>query len=134
MRVLNSLLSVIALASFAAAGATAQPPEKTPPRMCGCANAQEGEVIEFVGVAFDAELSLDETGQDVLPRQASIFRVVRAPNRELKTPVKVWHSTEMAKCGVRFDYGKEYQIRARKEGDRLETDYCLMKDVKQPAP
>ncbi|MEX0644915.1 MAG: hypothetical protein WD076_06375 [Parvularculaceae bacterium] len=134
MRVLASLSAAILLCGLALVSASAQEPVKKPPRLCSCALAQEGEILEFAGVAVDAELALDETGQNVLPRQASIFRVIRAPNKELKTPVKVWHSTETAQCGVRFDYGKEYQIRARKEGDRLETDYCLMKDVTQPAP
>ncbi len=133
MRFLKLASSSIAIASLALSAA-AQPPERTPPRLCSCAQPPKDEIVEFAGVAFDAELTLDETGQNVLPRQASVFRVVRSADESLKTPVKIWHSTEMAKCGVSFDYGKEYTIRVRKEGERLETDYCLMKDVKQPAP
>lgn len=134
MRILGSELLSIALAGLAFAGAGAQESDKKPPRLCGCEQQKPGEVIEFIGIAFDAELTVDETGQGVVPRQASIFRIVSSPDKTLKTPVKVWHSTETAKCGVRFDYGKEYSVRARRDGELLETDYCLLKDVTQPAP
>jgi hypothetical protein len=123
----SALLATPAIAQEA----PAMPPQ--PKRLCSCEIQKPGEIVEFIGVVSDAEVLLDETGANQLPRQASIFRIVRAPS-SLKAPVKIWHTTDTKRCGVQFNYGAQYYVKARKVGEELETDYCLMKGVHQTTP
>jgi hypothetical protein len=61
------------------------------------------------------------------PRQATVFRVVKGAGADTPELTKVFHLTNPAKCGVRFDYGKRYVIvAAKKASGELETSYCLM--------
>jgi hypothetical protein len=112
-----------------AGAAFAQPEMKTPPSKCRCAAPAAGEEdVVFKGLVVDAEMTVDASGVAVEPRQATIFRLIRAVKGEVSGPVKVWHVTNPDKCGVTFDYGKEYTVIARKKNNALETDFCLMKD------
>jgi hypothetical protein len=125
---------------LAAAAQDAEPPEeKAPAVVCKCAEAPPADAVIFEGVPYDAQITLDANGQKPEPRQATLFRLQKIevgdgpktadgmPSKE----VKVWHNADLKKCGVRFDYGKRYRVRARKVGDNLETDFCLMKDLQQ---
>ena len=98
-----------------------------PYALCSCARAEEGTRVEFTGVASDAQMTLGADGRSAEPRQATIFKVLRGKSADVSDPAKVWHVTDPAKCGVKFDYGKRYDVVALKKpnGD-LETSYCVM--------
>lgn len=102
-------------------------PEKDPYAECRCPASAEEAATSFVGVAKDARLRLGPDGRSVLPRQATVFSVISADDSSIRVgaDVSVWHVTAPADCGVTFDYGRRYEIRARKADDGLETDWCL---------
>lgn len=104
-----------------------------PYALCSCAGVDKSQLISFTGIASDAQMTLKADGRSAEPRQATIFRVLNGANADLPDPAKVWHVTDPAKCGVRFDYGKRYDIVAqRKENGDLETSYCVMPKAKAP--
>ena len=101
--------------------------EIDPYALCSCANADKSNLVSFTGYAADAEITLGEDGHSAEARQATIFRVAKGKSVDVPELAKVWHVTNPAKCGVRFDYGKRYEIVAsKKENGELETSYCLM--------
>ncbi|MGE0408515.1 MAG: hypothetical protein AB7P23_04535 [Amphiplicatus sp.] len=124
---------LIAFAALFLAGAGA-PEEKPLPRLCVCAEPATDDSVAFTGIVTDAELLLNESGHGVLPRQAAVFRIVQSKQLDQRSATKVWHTTDLKRCGVVFDYGRQYNVRAKRTADGLETNYCLMKDVAQPAP
>lgn len=129
-------MSMLAGLIFLAAAVQAEPPlSRTPPDLCTCPQEAPAadSIIVFTGVAFDAVVTLDESGLNPAPRQATIFRVLKVEQGDKTKEAKVWHNADLKKCGVSFDYGKVYRIRATKKDDAFETDRCLMKDVAQPA-
>ncbi len=93
--------------------------------LCACPDVSGAEQVTFTGYASDAELTLGEDGRSALPRQATIFRILKGP-KDLASPVKIWHVTKPEKCGLSFDYGKRYTVVAVKRDDELETNWCLM--------
>ena len=96
-----------------------------PYALCSCVKKEEGERVEFTGVASDAQLVLGADGRSAEARQATIFRVLKGADDS--ETAKVWHVTDPAKCGVKFDYGKRYDVVALKKADgALETSYCVM--------
>lgn len=98
-----------------------------PYALCSCANADRSNLVSFTGIASDAQMILGADGRSAEERQATIFKVVKGKGADVSDPAKVWHVTNPAKCGVRFDYGKRYTvIAAKKENGELETSYCLM--------
>lgn len=98
-----------------------------PYALCSCANADKSNIVSFTGYAADAEVILGEDGRSAESRQATIFRVTKGRSADVPELAKVWHVTNPAKCGVKFDYGKRYEIIAsKKENGELETSYCLM--------
>lgn len=101
---------------------------------CTCAAEARQEEIAFSGVVIDAELRADPSGRAIEPRQATIFRVVRVVAGSVESPAKIWHTTDAKKCGVRFDYGQVYLVRARKAENELETDLCLMPELGPEMP
>lgn len=122
------------LASFflfaAAQGSAYAPPEiaRPPAATCRCESAaDEADLVVFIGVAADAEIRADETGRNPARRQATIFRAVRVRAGEAENPAYVWHATDREACGLSFDYGRQYTVRARRSEDGLETDACLMR-------
>lgn len=125
---LSGVMIFVAAFGFASA-AFAQPVTPIASSKCRCAAPAPGEeTVVFKGLVVDAEMRADASGLAVEPRQATIFRLIRAEKGEVSGPVKVWHATSPDRCGVAFDYGREYTVRARKEDEALETDFCLMKD------
>lgn len=122
------LVSIFALLQ---SGASAEPDLRPRPRhdACTCAAEARDEEIAFRGVAVDAELRADASGRNIESRQATIFRVIRVVAGSVESPVKIWHSTDTRKCGVRFDYGQVYLVRARNGKNELETDLCLMPEL-----
>lgn len=117
---------IAALLLQAGAEADAPAPRRFDPYLlCTCPDVSGAEQVTFTGYASDAELTLGDDGRSALPRQATIFRVLKGP-KDLKTPVKIYHLTKPEKCGLSFDYGKRYDIVAVKKGDDLETNWCLM--------
>lgn len=100
------------------------------PFLCVCAPNAKPADIEFEGVAVDAALVARLDGVGVEPRQATIFRVTRALKGEAKTPMKVWHLTSPQRCGVRFNYAASYRVKARVKNGAIETDACLMPELK----
>lgn len=98
-----------------------------PYALCSCASADKSNLVSFTAIASDAEVALAEDGRSAKPRQATIFKVVKGAGDDVPERAKVFHLTDPAKCGVRFDYGKRYEIvAAKKENGELETSYCLM--------
>lgn len=98
-----------------------------PYALCSCANADKSNLVSFTGIASDAQLTLGPDGRSADARQATIFRVVKGKSADVKDPAKVWHVTDPAKCGVKFDYGKRYMVTVvKKENGELETSYCVM--------
>jgi hypothetical protein len=122
------LVSMIALLQ---SGAPEAPDVRPWPRRdaCTCAAESREAEISFSGVVIDAELRADPSGRTIEPRQATIFRVVRVVVGSVESPAKIWHTTDAKKCGVRFDYGQVYLVRARKAENELETDICLMPEL-----
>ncbi|NWG72462.1 MAG: hypothetical protein HXY23_12780 [Parvularculaceae bacterium] len=100
------------------------------PFLCVCSANAKPVDIEFEGVAVDAALVALKDGVGVEPRQATIFRVTRAFKGEAKTPMKVWHLTNPQRCGVKFNYAASYRVKARVKNGAVETDACLMPELK----
>ena len=122
------ILAVIALQGAPAGGI--RPPDQSsdPYYLCRCPQSAEEEAITFTGYASDAQLTLGADGRSVEARQATLFRVAKKPDASFPDPAKIWHVTDPAKCGVKFDYGKRYVVTAVKKPDgEYETNYCLMK-------
>lgn len=98
-----------------------------PYALCSCAGVDKAPLVSFTGIASDAQMTLGPDGRSALPRQATIFDVVKGKSADVPNPAKVFHVTDPAKCGVKFDYGKRYVVTAVKtENGELETSYCLM--------
>lgn len=98
-----------------------------PYALCSCANVDKSNLVSFIGIASDAEMTLGADGRSAEARQATIFRVLKGEGAGVPDPARVWHVTDPAKCGVKFDYGKRYRVTAvRKENGDLETSYCVM--------
>ncbi|MFN0025170.1 MAG: hypothetical protein ACKVS5_14860 [Parvularculaceae bacterium] len=123
-----TLLAAFLMQSATGADADADAPEVRrfdPYLLCVCKDVSDLEQVTFTGYANDAEVQLAEDGRSPLPRQATLFRVLKGP-KDLASPAKVFHVTNPAKCGISFDYGKRYTIVAVKKGAELETNWCLM--------
>ncbi len=97
-----------------------------PYALCSCKPVDEKSTVRFTGYASDAEITLSDDPQKANPRQATIFRVSKGLSADVADMTKVWHVTDPAKCGIRFDYGKRYDIIAVKKSGALETDWCVM--------
>ncbi|MBB5517480.1 hypothetical protein [Amphiplicatus metriothermophilus] len=122
----------LAAAQAGSLGDLAAPPplpnRPEPAIRCACPQDAPEEKIVFTGIVVDAELRVDASGRAVQPRQATVFRLIRADDPALKTPVKVWHPIESERCGLSFDYGRQYTLAARRtEKGALETDQCLLR-------
>ncbi|MEO1013937.1 MAG: hypothetical protein AAFX08_01995 [Pseudomonadota bacterium] len=92
---------------------------------CVCADGEPSGVIEIDGLVQDAELRLGPDGRSVLPEQATIFQIISSTDEAVSGQAKVHHPTRPSECGLTFDYGKRYKVRALREGDRLVSNYCL---------
>ncbi len=98
-----------------------------PYALCSCAGVDKSTVVSFTGIVSDAQMTLGPDGRTADARQATVFRVVKGKGADVPDPAKVWHVTDPAKCGVKFDYGKRYAVTAlKKENGDLETSYCVM--------
>ena len=98
-----------------------------PYALCSCADVDKTKLVSFTGIASDAQMTLGADGRSAEARQATIFRVLKGESADVPDPAKVWHVTDPAKCGVKFDYGKRYIVTAvKKENGDLETSYCVM--------
>ncbi len=98
-----------------------------PYALCSCAGVDKSNLVSFTGIASDAEMTLGADGRSAEARQATIFRVLKGKGADVPDPAKVWHVTDPAKCGVKFDYGKRYMVTAvKKANGDLETTYCVM--------
>lgn len=126
---LTSLLASSLTLAAAQDPAYAPPePVRAPSSTCRCAPVEdEAALVVFIGVAADAELRVDETGRNPARRQATVFKGVRVRAGEAENPARVWHATDRKACGLSFDYGRQYTVRARMSADGLETDACLMR-------
>lgn len=131
---MTSFFAILLLAAAQAGspGDLAAPPplpmRDAPAIRCACPAQEPVERIVFTGIVVDAELRVDASGRAVEPRQATVFRLIRADDPSLETPVKVWHPIESERCGLSFDYGRQYTLAARRtETGALETDQCLLR-------
>lgn len=118
------ILAAVALQAGAEEGGWRRAP-KDPYARCVCEAEKDAALVRFRGVAQDAIVTVGPDGRKPEDRQATVFTLMR-PAAGVTSPVKVFHSTAPSKCGVRFDYGKIYDVVAVKSGDALETSYCLM--------
>lgn len=118
-----SVLSALLVLAQAATDPAVRPPNFRSPCTCQI-DLLEPELI-FNGVVVDAEVTVDASGRTANARQATIFRIVRTIKGEVESPAKVWHMTNIKKCGVQFDYGKLYVVYARVVDRVIETDACL---------
>jgi len=121
-------------AVYAADGySTAAPKAKPAPTIrakCLCPAPVEGAIVRLEGLVVDAELTLGPDGRTANDRQATIFEIWRSDGAEVSGRTKVWHSADTEACGVIFDYGRKYQLAARKnEAGELETDACVMRAI-----
>lgn len=120
------ILAAVALQS-STSGEIRPPRQIDPYALCSCARADTSRLVSFTGIASDAEMTLGADGRSAEARQATIFRVLKGKGPDVPDPAKVFHVTDPAKCGVKFDYGKRYQVTAvKKENGELETSYCVM--------
>ncbi len=122
---------IAAIAFFFAETSTSdvfRPREIDPYALCSCAAAADRETVTFTGYATDAEVTLAEDGRSTEARQATIFRVTKGRSGDIPERTRLFHMTDPAKCGVKFDYGKRYDIVAVKRKDgALETSWCEMR-------
>ncbi len=130
------LIALFAAMTLAQAPETAEeisaPPKLNRARaiLCSCAKTKPPEFM-LQGLVVDAEMTLGPDGRKAAQRQATIFNVLSATEfgkpANVEGRLKIFHVTNPDECGVRFDYGKEYMVYARKtEEGAYETDYCLM--------
>ena len=117
----------------------AAPPKlnRTKAILCSCEKTQPPQFM-LQGLVVDAEMTLAPDGRNPADRQATIFNIFTATENgeraDLGRRLKIFHLTNKARCGVRFDYGKEYMVYARKtEEGAYETDYCLMNAAFDPS-
>ncbi len=115
--------------------ALAAPPKLNRARaiLCSCAKATAPDYL-LNGLVVDAELVLAADKRSAEDRQATIFNILSAMENgepiDINGRTKIFHGTNTNECGVRFDYGKQYMVYARKNEDgAYETDYCLMNAV-----
>ena len=102
----------------------AAPPKSAPPppRRCTCAQPPETPDRIISGLVVDAELTLGADRRSVNDRQATIFETAGGKER-----IRIFHSTQVKKCGLSFDYGVGYSVPVRKtEKGEFETDICLV--------
>ena len=108
------------------AQASADTPRRPDPYLyCGCSADQREWDAEFTGIVTDADLRLAPDGRSTLPRQGTIFDVVRSDHPDIADSVKVWHLTDPKSCGVQFAYGRRSRVRVRAVADGWETDWCV---------
>ena len=134
------LLALMAAAAMAQTDAPAEgsaadltaPPKLNRARaiLCRCAKAPAPDVL-LTGLVIDAELFLGEDKRSAADHQATVFNILSAQENgepaEVRGRTRIFHETNTNQCGVRFDYGKQYMVYARKnEEGGFETDYCLM--------
>lgn len=131
------LLAAAAMAQTDAPAANVTADLTAPPKLnraraiiCRCAKAPAPDVL-LNGLVIDAELFLGEDKRSAADRQATIFNILSASKNgapvKISGRTRVFHETNANQCGVRFDYGKQYMVYARKNEDGgFETDYCLM--------
>jgi hypothetical protein len=103
------------------------------PFLCVCRRDAPAAEIVFRGVAIDAEMVATDGG-GVAERQATVFRVTAPVKGAAATPMKIWHETTHARCGVAFAYGATYVVKARIKKGVVETDACLQPEAAIPAP
>jgi hypothetical protein len=120
--------AVAAILMQSAAGGDFRPGREADPyARCTCPAIDKDNLVSFTGIASDAQMTLGDDGRSAEARQATIFRVQKGMGADVPELVKVWHVTNPAKCGVKFDYGKRYTIVAEKNSNgELETSYCVM--------
>jgi hypothetical protein len=102
--------------------------ERNIPSNCTCDGSRKADVL-FQGIPFDAQLILSDDGRSAEPRQATLFHVAKKLKGDAPADAKVWHVTDPDKCGVKFVYGRRYEVRARTIDGALETDSCLMPEA-----
>ena len=126
--VLFGLLAIVAAQSGGPVKDLSALPMDAPKKdACVCAAEIATDVVIITGLVVDAELTLGPDGLSTNERQATVFDVSKTNAPAITGRTKVWHSTNLSKCGVLFDYGKKYEVAARKtENGALETDRCLM--------
>ena len=106
--------------------ASADAPRRPDPYLyCGCSEERKKWEFEFTGIVTDADLRLAPGGRSTLPRQGTIFDIVRSDKSDLGETIKVWHLTDPKSCGVSFAYGRRARVRVRSAEDGWETDYCI---------
>jgi hypothetical protein len=127
-------LAAIAMAMMAQGepGGEFRPRAVDPYARCRCEAVDAAATVRFTGIVSDAELTAGEDGRTANPRQATIFRIVKSGAGGLAERVKVWHRTDPAQCGIRFDYGKRYDIVAVTKDGEFETDWCVMGKPRPP--
>lgn len=128
-----NLIAVLALLSQPAAEvATLRTLPKKPSirySECRCPNRDEPFFAILKGIVIDAEVTLSADGLSPADRQATIFNVT-STTRDVKGRTRIWHRTNIAKCGVNFDYGKKYLVVVRRTDQGFETDECLMRRIR----
>lgn len=105
------------------------PPEIKKPPSCVCPAASAPPDVTFSGYVVDAEVTLGADRRSVEDRMATIFDVDWSSDGDFEGRTRLWHNADPATCGVSFDYGKKYTVAARRSGDELETDKCLMREA-----
>ncbi len=100
------------------------PAAQNPYAECRCPPTPDG-VVEIEGVVKDAELRVGPDGRSVLPTQTTVFTVVRSSDPDVGDEARVSHPTDPAQCGLSFEYGQRYIVRAEKDGRSLKTNWCI---------
>lgn len=109
------------------AAADVQFPEPSVRAPCHCPDAMEPGLVYLEGLVVDAELTVAPDGRTPNDRQATVFDIKPGNAVGVSGRTRIFHSNNTNKCGVVFDYGKQYELVVRKTGDgQYETDKCLM--------
>lgn len=138
MNFITSIASIVLTAQSAAPAITVPPPPSSAPQPpselpiaevedpyadCRCdADGAEKVDAEFTGLVKDAQTFLAEDGRSIAERQATIFSVIDGLDAKM---VKVFHSTKPSKCGITFNYGKQYEVSVRSLDGDYTTSYCI---------
>ncbi|MEO1136355.1 MAG: hypothetical protein AAFW68_07065 [Pseudomonadota bacterium] len=120
------MLALLFMIAFQNADPLTEPPALKDESACICPALKEKPDVTLSGHVVDARVILSADQRSVEDRMATIFDV-KTSDAGLTGRTAVWHDVSDAKCGVTFDYGKNYSVAARRgENGDLETDRCLM--------
>ncbi|GJL92099.1 hypothetical protein [Hyphococcus sp.] len=123
-----SMIALVMSMAVQSANPYIAPPTVRKAPDCTCPASSSPDVV-IKGYVIDAEVTLGADRRSVEDRMATIFDVKYSTDDDFSGRTRIWHHVSAEYCGVTFDYGKKYTVKARYDEDgELETDACLMSE------